>query len=493
MTEPPSVMDSTDVVGGRRNLTLTDLIRIPAHRWKPVAAGALAGLLAGIVYLLLPARYEAVAVVAVRPVVTDPFSFPGPGADRVVNMTVENGLATGTEVTAAVSAATGQNPEEARSGLVVELPTGTQVLRFRYVAGDTGDAIAGANAAATAYLQVRQGIYQKQRDAILASYDQSRKTIQDQREELREELSTRSTAAVSPAVTARLDQLRGLDDQLADLTQRRATTAAIDVTPGNVTRVAAPPLASNHDSAPLYALVAIIGGALAGAVLAFVLEAMDRRVRSGSEAAAISGLPLLAELGGRRKRGNDPAPRTAELRYLALAVLGQLGPIPHRRIVLLSARPGDLPTGVATGLALALAGQGNTVGWQDHTAEAGDARSRLVSAATGPADEQPETGTAYGRGGAPVMARGSVTSSVPVGSGKILLLAPPQPDSKMVTVVRAASADRDDRGVRTALEAAAVVVVRRDVTRAGDLARLVSTLRLTGARSLGVVVVGGDG
>jgi hypothetical protein len=57
--------------------------------------------------------------------------------------------------------------------------------------------------------------------------------------------------------------------------------------------------------------------------------------------------------------------------------------------------------------------------------------------------------------------------------------------------VQAAPADRDDRGVRAAIEAAAVVLVRRDRTRVADLERLAGTLRITGARSLGVVLVSG--
>ncbi|WP_305789213.1 hypothetical protein [Symbioplanes lichenis] len=474
-------MDSSDVAGGRRAVTLTDLVRIPVHRWKPVAAGALLGLLAGIVYLVLPARYEGVAVVAVRAVVTDPFSYPGPGADRVVNMTVENGIATGTEIVAAVSEATGQSTEAARSGLTVELPTGTQVLRFRYVAQDTADAIAGANAAANAYLTVRQALYTKQRDTILKSYDQSIDEITKERDQLRETLSDRSTENVSASTTALLNQLGGLDDQLGDLTDRRATSAAIDVTPGNVTRVAAPPLPSNHDMAPIYAFVAIIAGALAGAVGSFGLEGLDRRVRSGTEASAVSGFPLLADLGGPRFR-NDKRRHTADLRYLSLAILGQLGPIPHRRIVLLSTQPGDLPTSVATGLALTLAGQGNTVGWEDHTKDASDARSRLVAGGGESQNGQQRNGTA--------VARGSFTSSVPVGSGRILLLAPPEPEAATVTVIRASPAEQDDWGIRAARESAAVVVVRRDYTRATDLERLSNTLRLTGVNVLGVVAVG---
>jgi hypothetical protein len=497
MTERSTEMDSTDVVAGGRAVTLSDMIRIPLRRWKLPLIGAVLGLVAGVGYLLLPASFEGTAVVAVRPVVTDPFSYPGPGADRVVNMAVENGLATGTDVTAAVAEATGQSGTAARDGLNVELPTGTQVLRFTYRAPEASQAIAGANAAAAAYLRVRQGIYQRQRDAMVTSYDASIAKISAAQDKLRKGLPTKADTGTSPSATARLDQLRGLDDQLGQLTERRAETAAVDVTPGTVTRVAAPPAASNRDSSLLFAIVALLAGLLLGAVAAFGLESVDRRIRSGAEASAVSGLPILAALRGRRSRA-DRGYLAADLRYLALAILGQLGPIPHRRIVLLGARRGDLSGGVATGLALALAEQGNVVRWEDLTQDAAASRSRVLAAATGPSRETPassqdpaETVQMPLPVPVPVLVGQREREKVAVGAGKVWLDAPPEPDDTMITVVQAAPADRDDRGVRAAIEAAAVVLVRRDRTRVADLERLAGTLRITGARSLGVVLVSG--
>ncbi len=502
MTERGTDLDTTDVAGGGRAVTVTDLLRIPARRWKVPVVGALLGLLAGVGYLLMPVSYGATAAVAVRPVVTDPFSYPGPGADRVVNMTVENALATGTEVIGAVATATGQDATAARAGLTVELPVGSQVLRFRYAAPSSQDAVAGANAAASAYLQLRRGTYQRQRDAMVTSYDESIAKVGAEREKVRKDLPKKSPdeAGTSPSVTAQLDRLRALDDQLGELTARRAETAAVDVTPGTVTRVAAPPVASSRDSAPLYVVVALLGGALAGAVAAFGLEAVDRRVRSAAEASAVSRLQLLGELRGRRLlRGRSHRP--TDLRHVALAVLGQLGPLPHRRIVLLNAGRGELPATVATGLALALAELGSVVRWEDLTGDAPASRSRMLAAAARPGPDGARPAAPVRRGPAPVLveeretdrvtATATVTRSVRIGAGQVWLEAPTPPDETMITVVWAGPSEGDDRGVRAALEAAAVVLVRRDATRVADLARLAGTLRLTGAGSLGVVLVSG--
>jgi hypothetical protein len=489
-------LDTTDVTHGR-STSLGDLIRVPFRRWRLPLAGAVVGLLAGLAYLLLPARYEAVSVVAVRPVVTDPFSYPGPGADRVVNMTVENTVATGSGVVAAVAAATGQSHSAAESGLTVELPTGSQVLRFRYRAPQPGKAITGANAAANAYLKVRGDTYLQQRDTIVKSYDDSIAKLTAARDKLQKGLPTKGAAddGTPASVTAKLDQLRALGDQLGQLTQRRAEAVAVDVTPGTVTRVAAAPATSDRDAAAIYAVLALLGGALAGAVAAFGLEAVDRRVRTPADAAATGGFPVLAELRGRGHR-------SADLRYLALAVLGQLGPVPHRRMVLIGSTPGDDAPSVAAGLALALAEQGHTVRWEDLTPQAQASRSRMLAAAgtttaaataAQPAADPEQTVTLPRN--APVVVANRERSAEPtvvrVGGGKLWLDPPPEPDETMITVVRSGPAERDDRGVRAALEAAAVLLVRRDRTRVTDLERLAGTVRLSGVRVLGVVVVNG--
>ncbi|MET0416593.1 MAG: hypothetical protein ABW022_11300, partial [Actinoplanes sp.] len=450
MTDRSAGMDGTDVTGGRTT-SLTDLIRIPLRRWPLALAGALLGLAAGIGFLFTPASYEATAVVAVRPIVTEPFSYPGPGADRVVNMTVENGLATGTDVIDAVALATGLSATDARAGLTVELPVGSQVLRFRYLATEPADAVDGANAAASAYLTLRKGIYQRQRDAIVASYDTSVKELAADRDAIRKSLPTKipETGGTSAAVTAQLDRLRGLDQQLGDLTTRRAVAAAVDVTPGTVTRFAAPPVTSNRDIGLLIPLTALLGGALLGAVAAFGLEAVDRRVRSGTDAATVTRLPVLAELHRRRFR-SDHERQAANLRYLALAILGQLGPVPHRRIVLLGVKPGDRTGQVAAHLARTLAEQGNTVRWEDLSPDTPEARDALTAVTDGQVPEEAEPEPAAGEDTTePTRARpvpvltGKREStrgrarSVRAGAGRIWLDAPAEPDETMVTVVRA--------------------------------------------------------
>ncbi|RQX20576.1 lipopolysaccharide biosynthesis protein, partial [Micromonospora ureilytica] len=140
----------------RRAVTLTDLIWIPVHRWRIVAALSLAGLLVAIGYLILvPNTVSASAVVAVRPVVTDAFTASGAAADRSVNMNVESGIATSTEVIQKLAQATGKDPLAVRDALEIEVPTGGQILRFVYTAPTVDEVVRTVNLAAETYLEVR--------------------------------------------------------------------------------------------------------------------------------------------------------------------------------------------------------------------------------------------------------------------------------------------------------------------------------------------------
>jgi capsular polysaccharide biosynthesis protein len=349
--------DVTDQhVAPRRALTIGDLVLVPIRRWFPVFLTAMLALIAGAAYLvLIPPKYTATSVVLVRPVVENPFSIPSGGADRSVNMNVENGIANGNEVVNAIAAKTAQNAEDARGALNVEVPVGTQILRFLYSDVDEGKAITGANTAAEAYLAVRQKIYADQRDAQLKSIEESIDAVAKQLNEANGRLP-RATDSQSPQVQAALERVTSLNQTLADLTAKRSTAAAINVSPGTITRTAAPPAESSRSSSILLLVAALVGGILAGVVLSFVRESMDRRVRNIEDTAEALRLPALAEI--RSRKGIDGA----DMRYAALAVASRLAqrPGPHR-LVVLSARANEGRAAFYERLAAALEKQGHAV------------------------------------------------------------------------------------------------------------------------------------
>ncbi|BCJ33426.1 hypothetical protein Athai_09290 [Actinocatenispora thailandica] len=358
-------------------MTLTQLLAVPRRRWRWVLACALLGVLAVAGYLvLLPATYTATAVVTVRAVVTDPFSYPGPGADRAVNMNVETGIATGSQVADAVAKATGRSRAAVDDALTVEVPVGGQVLRFQYVAGSSADAIRGSNTAASAYLRVRRDDYRDQQRRRLAAYDATLKKLNSKLDAAQK--AARKDGELGQNGSTGNDTTRALNDQISTVTERRADVAAIDLTPGTLTGPAAAPVPSNHDRPLLYALAGLLGGALLGAAASFVRESTDRRVRGAADATNAAAAPLLGVV----RRGNrTPArARHADVDHVALAVarLGADG----RPVMLLSARDDEGRADLSADVVVALAGFGREVYLGDVVGTGSELCARVRGAST---------------------------------------------------------------------------------------------------------------
>jgi capsular polysaccharide biosynthesis protein len=375
-------MDVTDAVaGGRQRIVgFADLIRIPLRRWRTVLAVTALVTLAVVAFLrFAPATYQATAVVVLRPVVTDPFTFPSSGADRAVNMTAENGIATGSDVIDSIARILGYSAEDVRDALSIEVPIGGQVMRFQYAAGTEQQAVIGANAAAETYLQVRERLYKQQRAALLLSYDNTAKQVTDQRKAAQKALPDRLQSDTSaPRVQAVLDQVDALNDQIAQLAIQRAKIASADLSPGAVTAPARTPVPSSHDAAVIYLIGALLGGALLGMIVAHAREAFDRRVRSVEQAADLSGLPSLGVV--RSNRRGDAGVVAADVRYVALGVLKWVDDHPGRPVVVLSSRADEGRTPVAGHLAVAMAEAGLDVHLAAADAQTEELRRILLAA-----------------------------------------------------------------------------------------------------------------
>ncbi len=531
-----------------RTVTLTDLLRVPLHRIRVLAGAAVLGLLAALGYVLLvPSAATADAVVAVRPVVTDAFTPSGASADRAVNMNVERGIATGTEVVRRLVDATGRDQRDVQDALELEVPTGGQILRFRFTANSTRDAVAGVNLAASAYLDVRRTMYEQQRADILRSYDESIRKVQAQQAALQSRIASAREGEADAAVA----ELSAVNSQLVQLGSARTEIAAVDVNPGWVTREAETNLVTPGGSDLLRLLAGLLGGVLLGIVLAYGWESVDRRVRSVDDGRDATGLPLLGTARGPKARGSRHAV-DADVRYVAMAIAGRIRE--PARIVLLTTR-GD-QTALGAGLAVALAVTGREVYLADDIDRLGRLRSEVLAGVarlpattssarpvvpqprqgqrTAPIDEVTEQiavrrpsphptalprqatvqrATPAGHGTAanhqtpddpdgtislpriastaPSSGKSAVEASadtVTVGAGSIRFGTWRQRAASGVVLFNAPPAEADERGVAAARQGAAVVVVQQDQTRQSDLRRLAERLRAAGVAPLGFVL-----
>ncbi|TDB76505.1 Wzz/FepE/Etk N-terminal domain-containing protein [Micromonospora sp. KC723] len=544
-------MDVTDVASARqRPVGLVELARIPLRRWRIVLASAALVLLAVLGYLfVLPATYTATTAVVVRPVVTDPFSVQSVAADRAVNMTAESGIATSNDVIDRVAGITDRDQEDVADALEVETPVGGQVMRFSYAGRSEREAVEGANGAAQAYLELRKGMYENQRAAVLKSYDDTIAVVTAQRATTQKALpSSQVSSNPSPRTSALLDQLRALNDQLATLAEQRSKVASADLSPGSVTSAARTPVPSSRDAAPLILLAGLLGGLLLGGLVAFVLESLDRRVRTAADATAVIGAPLL----GTVRRGPGGQPDEADLRYLVLALARWLDGPQRTPLVVLSSAADEGREQISAGLAVVLAAAGHEVRL-GLTPEAVDrirplmldaqrrnppvepARTQVprprpapaatpVPAATvspgaggGPEDTMvipavrkprpfpstPETNGVYrsttseetqvippaSRSG-PDAGGAAEGVELRIGTGRVHLVNLDSPSSAGLTLLDAPPALHDERGVRAAREGRAVLVTARDITRVQQLTQLVERLRSVGVEPFGFVVTG---
>ncbi|MBQ0906613.1 lipopolysaccharide biosynthesis protein [Micromonospora sp. U21] len=522
---------SADPLGGggtpARTVTLTDLLRVPLHRIRLVGAVAAFGLLAALGYvLLMPGAVTASAVVAVRPVVTDAFTPSGAAADRAVNMNVESGIATGTEVVQRLAAEGGDDQRDVRDALEVEVPTGGQILRFSYTGRSADEAVRNVNLAAQTYLDVRRTMYEKQRAEMLKRYDESIVEVDKQREALQRRIASARDGSLDAAIA----ELGGTNNQLTQLNSARTEIAAVDVNPGWITQSAENVLVSSGGHILLYVLAGLLGGALLGVVLAYGWESGDRRVRSVHDGLDVTGLPLLGTVRGRLFRGRGKAV-DADIRYAAMAIAERVRE--PARVAVLTTREDQ--TSITAGLAVALAATGRDVyvaddsGRLDHLRAAVLAdRDRLPATANTVRPLVPKPRTADSAGGNSVTEQsparrpspypvgsypstdpdatltlprtslsatvsgmstvGNGAEEVPVGAGGVRFGTWRQRTANGVVLFNAPPSEADERGVAAARQGTAVVVVEQDRTRQGDLRRLAERLRAAGVTPLGFVL-----
>lgn len=360
----------------QRTVTLSDLLRVPLLRWPIVTGGAVVGLLLAIGYLVVaPPSASATAVVAVRPVVTDAFTYPGAGSDRSINMNVESGIATSTEVLSRIADARTEEMVTVRQALQIEVPAGGQILRFTYAAGTVDTAVESVNLAAATYLQVREEMYEQQRADMLASYDESIATVAEQQSAAQRRAANASS---DTAADAALAEFGSLSNQLTQLNAARTEIAAIDVTPGWITQTAQQQLTNAGQPRAVYLAAGLLAGLVLGMMLSYLRESADRRVRSESDAVDASGLPLLGTV---RRRGLRTDGRTvdADIRYVGMAIAEQLRKEVRTPVVVISSRNREDTTPMTASLAVALAADGQDVYVGDDSHRVAALREALLS------------------------------------------------------------------------------------------------------------------
>lgn len=253
-------------------MSVTYVLSTLRRRWLTVVLAVLIGALAGAAFAqAAPQRYSATATLVVTPVVSNPMT----GNREEVNIRTEQEILRSREVARRAADTLGMpgDGSELRADVEVAAPLGSQVLEVTMNADTPELAIDGANAVATAYLDLRRDAAVEVTERYLANVDQ-------QIEDLLAEPPTKMT-----------------DGLIEQLTMQRSSVALTDPEPGRMIGAATPPPSASGPGLLTTVAGAAMAGLLLGIAAAVLRERLDPRVRSADRLELAAG-PLTVVTGG---------------------------------------------------------------------------------------------------------------------------------------------------------------------------------------------------
>lgn len=338
-----------------------DILR---RRWWLILACVVAGLgiaVAAVHYL--PKTYSSEALVQVKPTGEDGAVANGRTSSEL-NLDTEAQLVTSNDVALRAKAVlrTNTSPRDLAKNVSVTVPPNTSVLSIAYDAGTPQVARAGAQAFADSYLTNRK-------EAVQNDLDFQAKSIRDQIKDLQSQLtkSNKEIAAAAPRSAERADAQAtstALSSQIHDLSAQLAPLLSQNINPGNVITAAQVPQVASAPSTKLIFVSGFLAGLLAGCLLAFAADRLDRRIRDrrdlerlGLDAMANNVAVPAVQDGGTSLATGEGA---ESLRQLRNALLAQM---PHREgaVIVTNASDPNAGSAVAVSLAVTIARSGADV------------------------------------------------------------------------------------------------------------------------------------
>ena len=342
------------------SLEIGHYVAVLKRRWWVVVIFAVVGGLLGAAYLATANRQvTATTVVNLNVISSDPFNAQRSPAD-MINADTEVQLATSSPVLGDVASTlgSGTTASHVRGNTTVTVVPATTVVKVSYTDNSVSAAERGADSVADAYLTYRG---QQASDRVSTIIDQLRK----REDSLRTDLVRINTIArgASPgsgrALQAESDrQLATIE--LDSLAGQINTFLGLDTTGGSVLSKASENPTKISPSRGLVIGTGVLLGILLGALAAFVLGAIDRKVRDDYDVRRLGGGRVLGELSS--KRGEIPASgqdadTIGTVRELLFATLPEAAPT----VALADLSGGEAGPDVATNLAYSVTETGTPV------------------------------------------------------------------------------------------------------------------------------------
>ena len=334
------------------------------HWWVVlVATGAGLGLGAALTSTL-PKVYESSTSVLVQAVEQDT-NQSGGRTKGSINLDTEAQLvgSGAVAVKAAALLRSGVNPLELAHDVSVEVPANTTVLVIRFEADTPQKAQAGSHAFAEAYLRNREQTARSGLDSQIKSLSLKIRQLTTNLTSINGRLAN---SLQGSSERANLESLRSnSQNQLNSMTGRLNELTTTTVAAGSIISDARVPDEPTSPNAMVNIATGTMLGLLAGLVLAFARERLDRRLRSAADVRDRARMPVLAALDERTTPHFDDVlqpygPGGRVFNRLRNEVLASLDPS-DKIIVVTGASRGSASTLVAANLAAALARTGSDV------------------------------------------------------------------------------------------------------------------------------------
>lgn len=296
----------------------------------------------------------------------------------------------------------------------------------------------------------------------------------------------------------------GLAEEVSEIENSPDSTYTVELD------VRIPAQAPGSPSAPQRTVIlglGIVSGLALGAILALTLAQLDTRIRTAADVRRVSGLPVFGQFRRRRRSGSrHPAlldPEADGYLEAALNIRQANGGEVPRFVVLAPTSPTSAPTEVRLGLARAYAETGRSALLLEGAPEPDSAVPAIADLAERPglgellgsasdeyADSAHQVDDSPGDGVVRALPRGLEVPSALVTERRFPKLARTILAETDVVIVQASTLTRPlDLHAVVPLADVVVVVARYGTTREGELARIVTDLRLEGVRPIGVVFV----
>lgn len=480
--------------GRAQDIGLTYYLTVLRRRWKVIVASTLIGTAAGFgATFALDQSYTATTAVNLNVITTDPFSVARSASGLLDGRTEAQIAMSHAVISEAVRQLDADRTvTEVREAMEV-VPVGdATVIEVSYTTSSAEAAKDGADALAAAYLSFREDRAEDRLSNMMTR-------IGERLAILREGLAEANTrvAAAEPesgdAHQAASDR-ESITMELNSLITERSRLESIDTEGGSVLTPARENQVEVSPSRRLLTASGLMGGFLAGIVLAFVAQALGRRLLSTGDIERAAQADVLAELTG--TTGTIPLTETdmEAVRIAREHLLAELRQTPMVVTVITHATEAGVAVEVSTNLALALsqeiAGVDLVLPAMDDGIEAAVCAAlelRTVDDRPGARFYHSAVGT-----GLSVLATdrvASMTEADPVVTAAVRnhLRQASRPDVTLLGLP--ADAAPASRLLAQRLSDAAVLVVARRSGRADQLAATARELRRAGVPVLGVLSV----